>query len=350
MTVSEYENHDVQTSSGTQTAEQDWLSERQKVIGASEWAAILGHGYSGQTIHSVWTSKVYPESVRPLTGDFLEVGKILEPALARVAERFLNSNLAVQHTRKPRVIRHGDRSSGKRRRVRNGMESLSRRKYLGASLDAVIFEKRKPTDIEERRSWWPGVADEFSDLSWCPLELKSVSGFARSEWDNGSAPLKHEIQLQAQMFVTQCPIGCLFTIIDNAPVYRWRRINKGFIDAVLPRLEYFWMCVRTKSPPEIREEDYASESVAKMLKAVYPEDDGRHIELPPEAADWHAAREHGISMRKDAAEIIDSNTNKIREAIGSATSAAINDVTYTLKRDKRGIRTLRTRKAARNDQ
>ena len=89
MSISEYEHHDVSTSemSTSERQHREWLDNRCRSIGASEWSTLLNCGFAGQTRHTLYTQKVYPERGKELTGQHLFGGKLMEPSLARIAER-----------------------------------------------------------------------------------------------------------------------------------------------------------------------------------------------------------------------------------------------------------------------
>ena len=304
MTISEYEQHGTSTGGGTpsEIEHSRWLALRPNFLGASEWAGVLNQGFASQNQHTIYIAKVHPDRVTDLAGDHLIVGKLLEPSYSRIAEK-ISGNKVVYH-RKPKVRWCCDYP------------------FLGATLDA---EMRHP------------------DHGWIPLELKSVSQWTAGDWSDGHAPLIYEIQLQAQMFITRKSHGCLFTIWDNQPVFRYRSLNQRFIDATLPKLEEFWSHVERKDPPPIGDDDWNLETTALFLKALYPASNGETISLPEEAKDWHRSREQGSQSRRLGEQIHRTATSRIREAMKEAEFGVIGEgpAGYSLRENKHGTRTLR---------
>ena len=313
MSISEYEHHDVSTSemSTSERQHREWLDNRCRSIGASEWSTLLNCGFAGQTRHTLYTQKVYPERVKELTGQHLFVGKLMEPSLARIAERA--SGRQVRYHRKPYVCTHREH------------------KYLTATLDAQM---------------------KHEVHGWIPLELKSVSSFHGDEWAGGKAPIKYEVQLQAQMFCASRLHGCLFTVIDNTPTFRYRERDNELIAHALPRLEEFWNHVTKKDPPPIGEEDWWSEPTEAFLKAVYSTGTGAIIDLPGDAAEWHRKREKASESRRIWEQIYRDSSSRIRDAMKHATYGRVpgSSGAYSLRPNKSGTRTLRYHKTIKGEQ
>jgi putative phage-type endonuclease len=115
------------------------------------------------------------------------------------------------------------------------------------------------------------------------LEIKNVGEYLKADWEEEPGPLRFQIQLQHQLAVTGLEWGSLCALIGGNKL-RWFDMDReqDFIDAMIDKEAFFWTQVLEKQPPA------ADGSIAtrEALKALYPEDSGQTIALPPEAAEW----------------------------------------------------------------
>ena len=145
----------------------DWLAERMNGIGASEAPTLFGQGYSNQSPYTLWHEKT--------TGGV--------PLITReMAERF-----EFGHEMQDVALRMFTRQTGMET-IDPGQFTIQCRSdapFIRATLDSEVVEPRRG----------PGV-----------VEAKNVCEFAKAEWDEG-LPIKHNIQIQQQMYVTGYHFG-----------------------------------------------------------------------------------------------------------------------------------------------
>lgn len=256
------------------------MNDTPKSIGASNSAAALGV--------CPWKSKF--EYWSELTGlteppdlsekEAVEWGNILEPVIAETYAR--KTGRKVEHNANAEVTRHPDRP------------------FLTATLDAV-------------------QTDDACGVG--ALEIKTTSAWRGDDWAE-EPPLHYQVQLQHQLAVTGMPWGTLCCLIGGQRLIYWdQHRNDKFIEAMIDKLSFFWTQVIDRIPPA----PDGSESTAKVLKQLYPADDGEIVALPMESANWDrelvAAKE--TIKRADAKKRLAEN--RIKAALGSASIGILPD-------------------------
>lgn len=258
---------------------EDWLQARRRSIGASESAAIFGLGYASQSPLTVWASKVHGEENFQET-QRMKIGKLIEPALRTI---FADQNgIDCESPGEFSIYRNPDYP------------------WLGATLDGLALHP---------------------DHGPVPVEMKNVDFFQRAEWEAGEGPLKYQIQVQHQLAVTGAPYAYLFGLIGgNTPVTIPVPRNDRFInETLLPTLESFWGYVQRQEMPPVD----GSEATARMLRTIWPRDNGVAVQLPSEARDWDAELtlvKNEIKCSEERKRLIE---NKIKAAMGEATYGEI---------------------------
>jgi putative phage-type endonuclease len=275
-----------------------WLNERRKLIGASDAASILGEGYKSPL--EVWCDKSGLPTADDEPSDALEIGNIIQPAIAEIARR--KTGLVIVEE-PPHVIRRHPRLD-----------------FMGCSLDGVAA-KNTPDTWGDDLIVDTGIA-----------ELKNVGAYNARDWQP-APPLKFQIQAQHQMAVTGLGWGLVFGLVGgNKPVWHIVLRNDPFIAALEKACEEFWRRVVEKDPPP----PDGSESARRALAALYPLDNGDAIALPEEAEIWAAeldSLKEEISERKEQEKIIEQ---KIRAAIKDASAGTLPDGSgYTLRTQTR---------------
>ena len=200
----------------------EWLKERQKGIGSSDVAAILGLIPQWKTPLDVYIEKTSPEPIQSLENRKMTVGKKIESFIAKLfcdetGYKVMKRNDIVWHKEIP---------------------------YLFASLDRVI---QKPIDKNTS-----GV-----------LEIKNTTSQTADKWEDGISDY-YMVQIQHQLDVTGYEWGYFAVLVDgwdlrNIPVYP----DKELIEIKNERLAKFWLDhVEKRIPPEpITESD---------IKRLYP--------------------------------------------------------------------------------
>lgn len=253
-----------------------WLRSRSTFIGASESAAILGFGYSGQSVATVFADKLVPE-VEKDVADRVVIGSLIEPGLVAVFNYFTGFSAELEE---PYLVRlHPEH------------------RYIAATLDAAIVD----------------------DGERIPVELKNIDVQFGGQWKDGATPEKYIIQCQHQLLVTGAERMYLMAMIGgNRPQVRELVPDPEFHRTLIEILGEFWECVQRREFPE-KWVDWSQEATAKALRRLHPEDNGLTTYLPPEAdqliAEWESAKaqrkaweDHEAGLKNQLKAMIGDNT------------------------------------------
>lgn len=216
----------------------DWLAERLDGVGASESPILFGEGYAGTSVYKLWTEKTGLLDSEEETAEHLLVGLDMEPSLRRI------------FTRKAGLETMPAPSLCKSRQV----------DYMIASLDSIAIDPEHGP---------------------CPLELKNVGEYARHDWSDGEIPLKFQVQLQHQIYVTGAKCAYILGLIGGRkPEYRRVERNDRFIEkTLLPAVQDFWLFVKTKVAPPID----GSAATAEAIRRLYPRSEADFKQASEEA-------------------------------------------------------------------
>lgn len=264
-----------------------WLAQRQRSVGASEAAAILGLS-PWESPYSLWAKKVHG-----VTDD----GEPEWQAWGNRIEPLICDAYAEETGRK--VIDHG----------RYAVRYSQTCPHLSATLDREV------------------VGREQGDGPGC-MDAKNASAFKADDWKDG-APLIYQVQVQAQMEVTGYRWGSLAVLLGGN-TFRWCDVerNEAFIETLRRKVAWFWHLVETRTPPPVD----GSLSTAEVLRKLYPKDNGETVALPGEFASVTDAYDKACAELKAAEERKQEAANRIREAIGNATFGVLPDGTrWSLK-------------------
>jgi len=287
-----------------------WLADRCNRIGASEAPGILGQGYSGESAVATYEKKVNPtldEVIDATMAERMEIGTAMEPTIRRLFGE-----------RTGRTVISNDLST---------VHVSEERPHVAATLDGKVDDGK-------------GIV---------PFEAKNVGEYVASDWDNNSVPMRVQIQVQDQMYVTETDWAYIAALLGGNR-FVWRRVerNQRFIDAMLPVLDDFWAHVQRKEPPAVD----GTEATSKALKRLYGQDNGEEVFLPAEAAEWDEDLEAAKTAIKAAKALKLEAENKLKAAIADATFGRLpGGVSYSWKTTERNdppreaktisIRTLR---------
>jgi putative phage-type endonuclease len=269
-------------------SEADWVEARKNGIGASESAILFGQGYAGSSPYKLYCDKLGLIETDKEELKFIRIGKMMEPVLRLLFQEEHSLpcfNLGGNHTFRSKAFT-----------------------FMTASLDGLVID--------------------FDGLG--VIELKNIHYFNRDEWQDGTGPLKYQIQLQHQLAVTGLKYGYLFGLVGGQESF-CHRINRndGFIEkALIPACKKFFDCMQSQTPPNID----GSEATAKALKLLHPDDDGSEVMLDDRFVDLDLRLQEiktskkGLDVEQKAIE------NEMRAAIGASTFGKIpNGVSYSLK-------------------
>lgn len=270
---------------------EEWLAQREPVIGASEAASIFGVGYADESPMSVWTRKTGQLESRE-DNELMESGRVLQPAIIELFRR--------RYTRE-----HPDRVTNFQASSLNEF-SLCRsiaHPWLGASLDDFFTE----------------------DSTTVLVEAKNVSIFMGGGWRDDEPPLKFHIQGQQQMAVTGAD-RCFVVGLIGGNRLKWVEAHRDqkFIDAMLPRLAEFHELVITNTEPTGKWID-GTEATKKALGKIHPRDTGEVVILPEISFSWH---QQLITLKELIKESETAKThleNLLRSEIGDASTGLLPD-------------------------
>jgi predicted phage-related endonuclease len=187
-----------------------WLEGRNKYIGSSEAAAILGFGYAGESPTTVWASKVHGTKKvfsKATLGD-LEEGRNNE---AFVVESFAKRNPEWKVT-------PGHPFE---------LQICKEHPYLACTIDASA------TRLDEK----------------IVIEAKWIMHQAH-EWADGKCPLKYQIQIMHQMICLGINRGVVIARVCGEFHERWIERDEALVEQMLLTYQRFWQCVIDRTPPE----------------------------------------------------------------------------------------------------
>lgn len=262
MTVAEMQNREA------------WLAMRNKGIGGSEAACIIGMS-KWKSPFQLWlekTGQVEPEDLSDK--ECVHWGNVLEQA---VADRF--SEL-----------------SGKKVR-RQGMLQDELYPFMFANVDRWVVGEN------------------------AGLECKTTNAFNKDEWEGDNIPDAYYCQCQWYMMVTGADkwyIACL--IGGNSFVWKEVPRNEETITALRDAAIIFWTKVAEKQMPEVD----GSKNCSEALLRSFPGGQMDEVMLPDDTADFANLLEMK-KLQKDLEKQIKEQENKIKKALGD------NEVARTTK-------------------
>jgi putative phage-type endonuclease len=140
-------------------------------------------------------------------------------------------------------------------------------------------------------------------------------------------PDYYQVQLQVQLSVVGKTWGTLVALqgIFAPLVWADQELNEKFVKRALGKLDEFMWRVGHRRPPEVVVQDRAVASTSEALRALYKQDSGATIALPPgtmELADEIEAltTQEGLLKKQIAA-----RKNVIKAALGEATGGLLPD-------------------------
>lgn len=275
---------------------ESWLAERERGIGASEAAAVLGVSPWMSPLqlyaHKVGTA---PKADLAAENEAVEWGLSLEgPVLARWERETKRKLVTIP---KP--------------------ASVWARDVLDSQGNAFIMAT--PDGIAE----WP-------DGELGMIEVKTTGGYSFHSWEAGEAPVHYEVQLQQQLFVSGLRHGSFALLVDGRKFfYLDRERDDTFIHGVLiPKLREFRERIIRRDPPPPTGREGERQAVAALWQNQSP----RAIEL---GADIQQLDDE-LEVLKEKAKAIEVDVEKRKSQImlilGDAEAGTLpNGVRYTFK-------------------
>ena len=289
----------IPTDLGTFEVQSDeWLDVRRRGIGASDVASILGIPGAFSSPLEIWAQKIgegYSRKIDDALNEMFHFGNKMEPLIAEE----LVERTGYEVRPEPRTLAHPVTS------------------FVQANLDS-----------------WVCV-----DGVWCPGEFKNATAYTLDQWLQ-EPPLKYQVQVQAQMYVTGAPMAVMAALVGGCR-FLWTTVerNDEFIAAMVRRLTLFWQMVMDNERPRACELDI------DLLKSLTETDDELAIVLPFEAIHWAAQRIGFKEEIKDTQKEVREVDAKIWEALGEAATGELPDNSgqFKVSTNKNGTKSLRYR-------
>lgn len=253
---------------------EEWLKWRKKGLGGSDIAAILGISKWSSAI-DIWLQKTSQKFDETIENEAMTWGKILEPV---IREQFK------QKTGKKVVEVHSILQS----------EEFP---FMIADIDGLT-----------------------EDVNGAPaiLEVKCVSEYKRSEWDNNQIPYYYMTQVMHYLAVTGLDTAYVCAFIGgNSMIVREVKADQEMIAMLVACEKNFW----DKVVNCVRPEADASDACKELLDSLYRGGVSEQIVLPEEAIEFvdlyleASADEDSAKAKKQLA------SNRLKEIMGDYNSA-----------------------------
>ena len=248
---------------------EEWLKWRKKGLGGSDIAAILGISKWSSAI-DIWLQKTNQKFDETIENEAMTWGKILEPV---IREQFK------QKTGKKVVEVH-----------------------------SILQNEEYPFMISDV----DGLTED-SEGNPAILEIKCVSEYKRSEWDNDQIPYYYMTQVMHYLAVTGLDTAYICALVGgNSMIIREVKADKDMIAMLIACEKNFW----DKVVNCVRPEADGSDACKELLDSLYRGGVSEQIVLPEEAIEFvdlyleASAEEDNAKAKKQEA------ANHIKEIMG----------------------------------
>lgn len=146
------------------------------------------------------------------------------------------------------------------------------------------------------------------------LEIKTVSEYLKTSWDEEEVPPQYMVQLQWYMFVAGVKFGYFAALIGgNKYIQKYVERDEELIEMLKNIAQNFWENnVLTKTPPLVD----GSEASTDLLKSLYPNSEpDTEIVLPEEASELIEQREELKGQAKELEVQISECDNKLKDIL-----------------------------------
>ena len=246
----------------------EWLAMRQRGIGGSDAAAILGVS-PWTSRYTLWTDKTMKAISNDEPTDAMRFGTLMEPI---VADMFAE-NASMTVFKDTNLYAHPEHE------------------FMLANLDGLV-------------STW--CNDQVDAL----LEVKT----ARRRWDDG-VPAYYVSQVQHYMAVTGMEVTFVAALFNGEEFQRFEvQRDETYIDRLINMEAEFWQLVQRHQQPEID----GSESTFNAVRKAYDATSGKATELTPDIVDLIAKRATAKQAQATAEAEVREAEARIMEAMQDA--------------------------------
>jgi len=197
--------------------------------------------------------------------------------------------------------------------------------YWGTKLEDLVAEEFSlRTGLKVRRKnailkhpeypWMLANVDRLIVGKLEGLECKTASAYKADEWEGDNIPWEYAIQCYHYMAVTGYVAWWIAVLIGgNKFVYkRIDRDEKIIADLIKIESDFWHNHVLKQVPPEPDGSDASTE----FVKALYPESNGKSLDLPSTAAEWIEKYEQAVEDEKAAQERKQEAQNHLQMLLG----------------------------------
>jgi predicted phage-related endonuclease len=290
----------------------EWLALRRETLGASEAAAACGES-PYQSAIELWSYKTGLVEAPDLSDvEHIFWGNVHEPAIVKETCRREGLDLLDVGPAITRLRGHDDFDivgvvEGRQLFLRSRIHP-----WMSATLDGIA------------------VAGNGELVA---IEAKTTGEWHRDEWEDGKFPEHHLLQVSHQLAVaTSIPSALVAGLVGGNKLFISPRVERAAapIDPLVQLEREFWRRVQENDAPPAD----GSESSAKTLKILHPDDNGQSIVLSDEVAAL-AERERELAALK-------SNTEAEYQRVRTLLKDAIGKNTFGVLPNGRGTYSLKT--------
>lgn len=248
---------------------EEWLKWRKKGLGGSDIAAILGISKWSSAI-DIWLQKTNQKFDAPIENEAMTWGKILEPV---IRETFI-------------------KVTGKKTIEVKAILQNEEHPFMIADVDGLTQDDNGNPAI---------------------LEIKCVSEYKRSEWDNDQIPQYYMTQVMHYLAVTGLDTAYVVALVGgNSMIIREVHADEEMIAMLIACEKDFWQKVTGMTRPEAD----GSDACKDLLDSLYRGGISDQIVLPEEAVEFvdlyieASAEEDSAKAKKQLA------SNRLKEIMG----------------------------------
>lgn len=246
---------------------QEWLLDRQKGIGGSDVATILGLN-KWKSAYQLWLEKTGQVELKETDSEQAYWGNVLEEVVAREFQE----------------------RTGKKVRRRNRVFEHPLHSFLRANIDRDVVGENSI------------------------LECKTANVFLGKEWDGEEVPMSYLCQVQHYMNVLNRD-SCYIAVLIGGQKFIWKKVDRDqeLIDAITERLVEFWESNVLKGiEPPID----GSEATSEFIKNRYAEEGANEITLPSKFDELVESRRQLKETEKAIKTQIAKVENEIKSELG----------------------------------